>query len=549
MGQGNKRIGAPWGKVRDWIKAALRQSGRLLRLPQHALYYVVAKWRGQQRSRRMARSARQLRLRPDSLQLLLQACRRMGRMSSEPLLASSQRIGSAMEAASELGAQASMDAADSAALSQAAPGAAQKSGLADRRHAAKHRSLGAARGARGRHDGTGDEVNAKADQAGPGRGGADESVRPVPEWSPHGSVSAEARLRRERELCSEQETELLHSIQERTARCNRNNVTRTQAYWDMYRRHPELHWALLAHMVSRNGGWNMTDLQGGLLPGLLSWQQREDTFWLLERANAFIFGDAYPQLLLYEAGKRAGRDLSYLLPALGVSRFMFPAWRIFWRDRDAALLTVSLIINEQHYIERRVVQHPELSERVVQASFFELQSLLQLNQVIFPYAAWPQPLRLAGLILENFGHLEERIEFGKQLYALLFAVPEVHQGVVRFARAVRHSGSRADYAPHLFAPGQAEGAGSNGGEASGAADRRQDAGRLILSPMLSQAWPDRPLERPVPGDWFAGLGDVERHLTRLSLPPSFEMTNEYGFGLSKLKLAAAAARSAGWSQG
>lgn len=32
----------------------------------------------------------------------------------------------------------------------------------------------------------------------------------------------------------------------------------------------EIHWALLGHMVSRNGGWNMTDLKGDLYTRILS---------------------------------------------------------------------------------------------------------------------------------------------------------------------------------------------------------------------------------------------------------------------------------------
>lgn len=57
-----------------------------------------------------------------------------------------------------------------------------------------------------------------------------------------------------------QEQKLIQQIQEKTQVLNRNNVTRTMAYYDFYRDHPEIHWALLAHLVSRNAGWNMTDL-------------------------------------------------------------------------------------------------------------------------------------------------------------------------------------------------------------------------------------------------------------------------------------------------
>ncbi len=346
---------------------------------------------------------------------------------------------------------------------------------------------------------------------------------------PHreGHPSHPSRMQRELERCNEWEERLIDRIVERTRRCNRNNRTRTQAYWDFYRRHPEVHWALLAHMVSRNGGWNMTDLQGGLIPSLLDEEQRRETFRFLERANAFIFGDAYPQLLLYEEGKRAGNDLSYLLPALQVSRFMTPVWRVFWRERDSALLTVALIVNEQHYIESRVVRYPEIRHKVLEAPFFKLQSMLQLNQVVFPYSLHSsEQMKLAGLILEDFRDLQERIEFGKRLYAMLFRIPEIYGGVIRFARTVRHTGSRADYAPQLFTKEQ------NGKESGGA---------LIFSPELSDAWADQPPVQPEEGDWFRSITDVERYFDGLPLPPSFEMTNEYEFGLHKIEAAALAA--------
>lgn len=49
------------------------------------------------------------------------------------------------------------------------------------------------------------------------------------------------------------------------------------AYYDYYLRYPEIHWAFLGHMVSRNGGWNMTDLKGDLLSRLLSEKEHQKT--------------------------------------------------------------------------------------------------------------------------------------------------------------------------------------------------------------------------------------------------------------------------------
>ncbi|WP_139998205.1 DUF2515 domain-containing protein [Paenibacillus paridis] len=341
---------------------------------------------------------------------------------------------------------------------------------------------------------------------------------------------------------TEREQGLIARIRAEIAAGNRNNVTRTEAYRDVYFRTPELHWALLAHMVSRNGGWNMTDLQGEWLPWLLGKEQREAVFRFLEQANALIFQDAYPQLLLYEWSRREGRSLFHLLPAFGVSAFMAPAWKQFWRDGESAPLTVALIVNEQNYIEQRVVQHPYFRDKVLHTFFFGLQSLLQLNGVVFPYGKGQRRgeeavvLKLSGLILERFEHLHERIEFGKRLYAMLFGIPRVYDGVKCFAAAVKHTGSRADYAPHLFArvrqkPPQRVYA------------ERLLGGRLklgaepIYSPELSAAWGEQPPPVPEPGDWFTSAAEVVPYFQKLPLPSSFEMTNEYGMMLNKIELA------------
>lgn len=337
-------------------------------------------------------------------------------------------------------------------------------------------------------------------------------------------------------VLSADEKPLLAHIRRETMRRNRNNVTRTQAYWELFNRRPELHWALLAHMVSRNAGWSMSDLKGELLPYLLDNRQQEHIMAFLERANALIFHDAYPQLLLYEASLRANRPLFHLLSHLQVSLFMRPVWEVFWERRDSALLTMGLIINEQHFIEQRVVQHPVYKKTVLDTLFFYAQSLLQLNQVVFPYGEHGR-LRLAGLILDDFTQLDNRIQCGIQLYALLFGIPAVHQGVLAFAGHMRHSGSRADYWPHLFAPirqrppvprGQLK-------EWLDGCSLRPGASPLY-SPRLENAWKDRPMAEPEAGDWCRGTEGL-RWMTSVEPAYAFEMTQEYCAGLNKIELA------------
>jgi hypothetical protein len=341
---------------------------------------------------------------------------------------------------------------------------------------------------------------------------------------------------------SAEEHALAETIRRDTERRNRSNVSRTAAYWDIFHRYPELHWAFLAHMVSRNGGWSMTDLKGDLLPRLLDGQQAEAIFRFLERANALIFQDAYPQLLLYAESRRRKRSLFHMLPEFRVTRFMKPVWEQFWERGDSVLLTVALIVNEQHYIEKRVVQQPFFQQNVLHTLAFKTQSMLQLNQIVFPYGADAQEgqerHRLAGLIMENFGDLHERIEIGKKLYAILFGLPDVKSGAQAFARRTPHTGSRADFWPHIFTavrhkpplPDKAYSAKLDGCQTAEGAER-------LFSPKLSDAWKDRPVEPAEEGDWFRELSVLSYFTETLHPPFSFDMTQEYCFGLNKIELA------------
>jgi len=339
---------------------------------------------------------------------------------------------------------------------------------------------------------------------------------------------------------------LVDRIRAATAERNRNNVTRTKAYREFYASRPEVHWAFLAHMVSRNGGWSMTDLEGELLPRLLDAGMRRRLFDMLEDANSFIFGDAYPQLLLYEESRRAGRALFALLPAFGVSRFMRPVWERFWETGDSALLTVALIVNEQHYIEGRVVQRPDVAEHVLASLPFQAQSALQLNQVVFPFggrnAAGRQ--RLAGLVVEDFGNLKERIEVGKRLYATLFAVPDVARGAEAFAASTPHTGSRADYWPELFAAVR--------DAPAGAPYRPRLEGETLLpgaprlySPRLAAAWKNRPLREPERYDWLRDVDEACAYLSDARAGHPYEMSAEACYGLNKVELAVVAKSALG----
>lgn len=325
---------------------------------------------------------------------------------------------------------------------------------------------------------------------------------------------------------------------------NRNNITRTNAYREFYTQFPEVHWAFLAHMVSRNGGWSMTDLQGDLLPRLLPETMRRQMYGMLEDTNAFIFGDAYPQLLLYEESVRTGKPLFALLPAFGVSRFMLPVWERFWETRDSAMLTIAMIVNEQHYIEGRIVKDADVQEQVLDSLPFQAQSVLQLNQVFFPYGERGESGRqkLAGLVLQNFSNLAERIDAGKRLYALLFGIPAVSAGAQAFAAATPHTGSRADYWPELFEAVRERPPEAAYTERLNGETLRPGAARFF-SPRLEGAWKDKPLRVPERYDWLHDAKEACAYLTDAQPPNPYEMSAEACFGLNKVELAVLAKQS------
>jgi hypothetical protein len=332
------------------------------------------------------------------------------------------------------------------------------------------------------------------------------------------------------------ERSICEQIRKETTVWNRNNVTRTQAYWNLYREFPELHWALLAHLVSRNGGWCMTDLQGEWLPKLLGADEREKHFQLLETCNALIFRDAYPQLKLYAKSRRMGKSLLHLLPYFEVSDFMLPLWLRFWTERDSALLTVALIVNEQHVIQGPVIED---SREVLDSLPFRSQPLLQTNQIVFPMLP-PSgkidvaPVQLAGRVLERFEDIQERIEFGKDLYATLFGYPKVLSRVESFAQQVAHTGSRADYWPQRFYPRKKQ----TGGTPH---ERDHSAGASWYSPLLEAAWPDQRLPLITPNDWFTDPGAALSYLSQPRPPRIVDMTFEHMLGQRKLQTAAKAA--------
>lgn len=331
---------------------------------------------------------------------------------------------------------------------------------------------------------------------------------------------------------TKEEQGLLEKIRKYTSELNLNNVTRTEAYFDVYQKHPEIHWAFLGHMVSRNGGWNMTDLKGDLLTRLLTKKEREDFFTFLERGNWLIFQDAYPQFLLYSESIERKKPLFNLLPYLNISTFMETIWNYFWRVPDTYILTMALIINEQNYLEKRVIQNPIYQKAVLTTMEFKLQDVLSFNHILFPY----RKKSLAGQTLHQFQSLHERILLGKRLYNVLFQKKELF---VQWAKVHRHTGSRKDYWPHIF-NNVNEGIPGIPYQLRLNACKLKWGARKIYSPNLTNAWKNVLHQDAEKGDWCNDwqIADYLSELNETQI--NGEIEYEYCKTLERLELAALA---------
>ena len=334
-----------------------------------------------------------------------------------------------------------------------------------------------------------------------------------------------------------QDRKLLEKIRRETENLNLNNVTRTKAYLDFYLRYPEIKWAFLGHMVSRNGGWNMTDLKGEFLPKLLSKKERNSFFNFLERGNWLIFQDVYPQLLVYEESLRQNRPLFYLLTYLNISTFMETIWSHFWQNQDTYILCIALVINEQSYLHQRVIQHPVYQKEVLHKFEFFLQDLLSFNNILFPYGDG----NLAGQTLHQFESLHERIMLGKRLYSVLFRNKDFLRQVVNWAKGHPHTGSRKDYWPDIFnhvkegLPGLTYPLRLKG-------CKLRKGARRFYSPRLEHAWKNVLQPEAEKGDWFKDNQIVD-YLVDDNNTVDGEIKHEYCKTLEQLEVAALAKKT------
>lgn len=344
------------------------------------------------------------------------------------------------------------------------------------------------------------------------------------------------------------EQRIIQSIDKVTNKLNENNVTRTAAYLDFYQKHSEIHWALLGHMVSRNGGWNMTDLKGELLTKLLSEDDQNVFFSFLERGNWLIFQDIYPQFLLYEQSLDNNENLFYLLPYLKASTFMETMWNFFWESRDPYPLAIALIINEQCYLEKRVIQNSLYKKAVLDTVGFKLYDFLHFNNILFPYYKSPNSddILLKGETSTHFNLLHERIMLGKRLYTILFDNRKVLSEATRWANDHPHTGSRKDFWPHLFNDIQ---------EASPRhlyKRRIKDCNIInganrLYSPPLKYAWENVNHKEAEEGDWYHDW-KVLHYITDKKVTTEGDIYNEYCLTLESIELAILAKSTLPWEE-
>jgi hypothetical protein len=252
-------------------------------------------------------------------------------------------------------------------------------------------------------------------------------------------------IRRNQELhLTIEERELFLDIQSKTTKGNIDNISRTKRYATYYKRNKEIRWSFLASQVSRNAGWNMTDLEGEWFPKILTKKERKILFDTYERANWLIFSDAFPQLLIYEYSKKIGKPLFHMLKMFSVSQFIEAEWELFWRYGNGGRLVTAQIINEQNLIQVPVIKHPLLNRKVFQSFFYNLQDTLHFSSVLFPTLDG----RLFGFSVHKFTKLDNRIELGKKLASLLFH-KDYYKFFIQFSNVVEHTGSRYDYERYI----------------------------------------------------------------------------------------------------
>ena len=238
---------------------------------------------------------------------------------------------------------------------------------------------------------------------------------------------------------------------------NQNNIFRTFYYKEYWKDHPEVPWSFLAHLVSRNAGYQMSDadrfqrligifhFDTGTLYGQLSVKHMVGFFGFLETGNFLIFRDVYPALEAYRLAKQfpghSHELFDMLNPEFDVDLFMVNRWRSFYQlarnnnwssewandwmatpegQSDIQRHTFALITNEQNQIHDRLILHNEYLSNF--NLFFWWDNINELldkatekgwTNLCFPVAKSlqdPSPDHLLIYTVGDFRKIEDRIQ-------------------------------------------------------------------------------------------------------------------------------------------
>lgn len=314
----------------------------------------------------------------------------------------------------------------------------------------------------------------------------------------HRNEYKEILQQRQNRPFSYDEMEIIQTIKKETVQKNVDNISRTDSYFYFYQKHTEIKWAFLASMVSRNAGWNMTDLEGQWFPKVLPPKKRGILFHTYERANWLIFHDIYPQLMIYKQSKVVQKPLFHLLKAFHVSTYMEIEWMRFWKYHDKRRLMTSLIVNEQHVIQKPVIEHPFYKKKVFTSLTFQIQDWLHFSGVLFPTLTG----ELYGFSTTDFTNVKARIELGKKLAWLLFN-KKYYDLFYAFSKRTTHTGSRYDYEQY----------------------QRSKKGRE--TPFLRVEFPIISHQQKNQKDWYHGQASVEKFQSEPKILGSYELTDWY----------------------
>jgi hypothetical protein len=226
---------------------------------------------------------------------------------------------------------------------------------------------------------------------------------------------------------------------------NADNVARTESYLELYaftRDHPpDLPWVLMAHLVSRNAGYMMSDVgvSRARPDGMFTTAALENLFLFLERANTLIFHDAWWHVLHHLLG-RAG-DLAPPRVSRFIAEQCWPSYERRLRAEGVIpgveqSLVCDLVTNEQNFIERRVVHHPR---------FAAAQAIVGFLESVGRDAPLVLPCTDAKIKVGRFASLERRIETGMRVFDEVLADRGRRDAIYAWAREHPHTGSRAVY--------------------------------------------------------------------------------------------------------